>query len=142
MKSIDTIIDEVYRKKIERKWDTIYWLVDLHDTIIKSTYVKDALNSIAYNWSLAALSMISKREDSKLILWTSSYEDYIIELVYYLKKRDITFTYINENPECKNTQSGDFSKKFYFNIILDDKAGFEPEKDWEIIFRKMGNTSQ
>ncbi len=24
----------------------------------------------------------------------------------------------------------DFTKKFYFDILLDDKAGFEPELDW------------
>ena len=26
-----------------------------------------------------------------------------------------------------------FEKKFYFNILLDDKAGFDPETDWSVI---------
>ena len=45
----------------------------------------------------------------------------------------IKFDYINENPLEVNSELSDFSKKFYFNILLDDKAGFYPKEDWQIV---------
>ena len=41
---------------------------------------------------------------------------------------------INNNPEFKKTDICDFTEKFYFDILLDDKAGFEGEKDWKDIY--------
>jgi len=45
------------------------------------------------------------------------------------KKKKINFDFVNKNPSENNTSYADFSKKFYFNILLDDKAFFEPS-DW------------
>ena len=30
-------------------------------------------------------------------------------------------------------------QKFYFNVLLDDKAGFNPEHDWELIDYHLSN---
>jgi len=137
MHSIDTIIDNMYQKKADRGWDTLYWLVDVHDTIIKSTYSVDDKFTDTYPYCFAALRLLSERKDCKLILWTSSNRRYVNSFMKELKEYDINFAYFNRNPECKNTETGDFSKKFYFNVIIDDKAGFDPEIDWENIFNKM-----
>jgi hypothetical protein len=32
-----------------------------------------------------------------------------------------------------------FEDKFYFNVGLDDKFGFEAEKDWKLIFEYFQN---
>ena len=37
---------------------------------------------------------------------------------------------MNENPECGNTSYADFTRKPYFNIMIDDKAFFQPRTDW------------
>ena len=42
----------------------------------------------------------------------------------------IEFDYINENPECKDTALCSFAQKFFFDILLEDKAGFVGETDW------------
>ncbi len=46
----------------------------------------------------------------------------------------IKFDYVNENPEIhalsSDPKSSDFSDKFYFNVGIDDKFGFDPESDW------------
>ena len=37
----------------------------------------------------------------------------------------------------KDTDFQDFSEKPYFNILLEDKAGFDPNKDWELILEYL-----
>jgi hypothetical protein len=54
----------------------------------------------------------------------------IMTIKQWLKDNWINIDYINSNPDVVNTEYGDFSRKPYFNIIIDDKAGFEPETDW------------
>lgn len=49
---------------------------------------------------------------------------------------------VNSNPDEKDTKTGDFSKKFYFNILLDDRAGFQPETDWLEICRIIDSFPQ
>ena len=51
-----------------------------------------------------------------------------------MKLNNINFDYINENPEINSNKLSDFSKKFYFNIGLDDKCGFDAEQDWLDIY--------
>ena len=131
------MIDDMYVKKAERGWDTLYWLIDVHDTIIKSTYSVDDKFTDTYPYCFAALRHLAQRKDTKLILWTSSHKKYVKAFMKELKEYEIDFKYFNSNPECKNTETGDFRKKFYFNVILDDKAGFEPEKDWGEILINM-----
>ena len=130
MKAIKRAINQAFETKEKRGWDTIYWLVDVHGTIIKSTYNREEDFAETYDNCLWALGLLSKRKDCKIILWTSSYNDYVDRLIEWLKERNVTIDYFNENPECENTEAGDFSKKFYFNVIIDDKAGFDPENDW------------
>ena len=38
-----------------------------------------------------------------------------------------------ENPEIESNRYANFTKKFYYDILLDDKAGFEPN-DWFEIY--------
>jgi hypothetical protein len=47
-----------------------------------------------------------------------------------MDKHDLQFHYVNHNPECPSDELCDFSKKFYMNILLDDKAGFDATTDW------------
>jgi hypothetical protein len=76
---------------------------------------------------------ISTRSDQRLILWTSSYKKEINDIVNWLRTHKIYVDYINENPEEEHTPTANFAKKFYFNILIDDKAGFNVKKDWKLI---------
>ena len=82
------------------------------------------------------LQFLSSKDDVVLILFTCSYEDEIYRMIKYLNCTDIHFDYVNENPEVSNTTYGDYSKKMYCNILLEDKAGFEP-KDWYAIKKEL-----
>lgn len=114
-----------------RNWNTLYWCVDLHDTVIEGKYNLHNVGANLYPGAAEVLTYISKRHDQRLILWTSSHDVAIQEMLKKLsQEHHIFFDYINDNPECPNTDLCDFSQKFYFNILLDDKAGFDGHTDW------------
>lgn len=74
-----------------------------------------------------------------LILWSCSLPEinkYYFELFQGL---GVKFAYINENPECINTDYADFNSKMYFSVGLDDKFGFIPEEDWKPIYKYFKN---
>jgi hypothetical protein len=43
---------------------------------------------------------------------------------------NINFDYVNENPECKNSSYACFERKFYFDLGIDDRFGFDARNDW------------
>lgn len=134
--AIELSILRAYRLKKSRGWDQLYFAVDLHDTITQSTYKRnESKKKVFYSWALETLKFFSSCKLLSLILYTSSYQDYLEEYYRLFKKNKIFFKYLNENPDCPSTKTGDFSKKFYYNVLLDDKAGFNPWKDWKTILK-------
>jgi hypothetical protein len=37
---------------------------------------------------------------------------------------------VMDKMSIKNSEFQDFVDKPYFNVLLDDKAGFDPDRDW------------
>ncbi|KKN04190.1 hypothetical protein LCGC14_1099810, partial [marine sediment metagenome] len=78
---------------------------------------------------------LSDREDIRLILYTSSYPDQRQNYIDQLAELGIEFDYINENPEIRSYEDfGYYEEKPYFDVYLDDKAGFDPEDEWVEIY--------
>jgi hypothetical protein len=130
-------IERSFSDKKRRNWEKLFVLVDVHDVILEgkynlmnegASYMPNALN-VLRNWS--------KREDMVLILWTSSHVAPTAKVLDGLTKEGVHIDYVNENPECPNTELCDFRKKMYFNILLDDKAGFFGETDWILIEKEL-----
>ena len=116
-----------------RKWDRIYIAIDVHGTMMPSTYSNDKYGLyILYKNAKEVLQWMSNSANIRLILFTSSHGDQKGDFMRNVFHRyGISFDYHNGNPEVPNTEMGDFSEKFYYNVLLDDKAGFEPEVDWK-----------
>lgn len=122
------------KKMSSRGWDQIYVMVDIHDTIFKACYREPE----RLEWlgkSKEALQKLSEDKRFKLILWSSSYDRILEKYLKVFKENKIYFDYVNVNPEVHDDDLGCFQKKPYFNIIIDDKAGFE-ESDWEVILKE------
>ena len=130
MKNFTDLINYTYEQKRLRKWPHIYWAIDLHDTVIEGKYNKFNEGANIYPYAKDVLDYLHAHDTHRTILWTSSYSD-AVETT--LKKFDLKFHYHNLNPECPNSDLCHFDHKFYFNLILDDKSGFEGEKDWRTI---------
>jgi hypothetical protein len=116
----------------KRGWDTIYWAVDLHGVCLVSNYEQGG-----YTWindtAARALRMIAAQPENKIILWSSAHEEEQPTIIEFFKSHGIDVLAFNANPLEKNTKTGCFDKKFYFSVLLDDKAGFDPDKDWDEI---------
>ena len=130
---ITRAIEKAFAEKKKRKWDKIYWCIDLHSTIITGTYKKDNSGARFAVDAVEVLQYLTKQRDHSLILWTSSYKESTKKIIGELEDNGVKFDYFNENPECENTELSDFSDKFYFNILLDDKASFNMDADWTSI---------
>jgi hypothetical protein len=117
-----------------RQWDIMYWAVDLHGTLLHSSYDNTDLTPQYYPHAKETMALLSREPRFKFILYTCSYEENIKELIRLMGEDCIRFDFINDNPEAENTKYGDFRKKPYFNVLLDDKAGFDPHTEWLEIF--------
>jgi hypothetical protein len=140
---IINVIKKAYSTMYDRKWDSVYWAIDIHGVIVPPNYVPlteqiNADNVVKpYKNAIEVMRWILKFPETKIILWSSSPKD---DIAYYkwfyfdLEGIAPNRIFINSNPEVTEAASGaDFSSKFYFNILLDDKAGFDPDLDWDAI---------
>jgi hypothetical protein len=114
-----------------RKWDYIYVAVDMHGTICQG-YYKNNQDLAFYPHAKTVLQLLTQSKQIKLILYTCTTIEELQHYLTWFQSNDIHFDFINENPECTNTTIADFSKKPYFSVLLDDKAGFNPD-DWKTI---------
>jgi len=115
----------------QRAWDRMYWAVDLHSTLILPTYGKMMADDVEYYpHALDVMRTLTQRRDIRLILYTCSWP---VEIVEYQKRftlDGIRFDWVGENPEVHQTEYGFYERKPYFNVLLDDKAGFDAQEDW------------
>lgn len=127
------IFKNAYAKKAKRgwgKWPRLFIAIDLHDVVIPGTYTRYNEDRKFFPGAKECLEWMTKRKDICMILYTSSYPDSIKDILGWLKDNGIVFDYINENPECQSNDLCNFSTKMYFDILLEDKAGFDGTYDW------------
>jgi hypothetical protein len=130
-------IERTFVDKAKRRWQKIFIAVDVHDVILEGKY---NLNNDGAGYMPNAIKVLqqwSKREDVSLIMWTSGHVGPTSKVLDNLEKQGVHFKHVNSNPECPNDALCDFGKKFYFNILLDDKAGFEGKTDWFLIEKEL-----
>ena len=125
-------IKNAYDTMHARKWDTLYWAIDLHGVCLESTYTVNEHRWISAD-AIAGLQSIDAQPENKIILWSAVYDEDKLPIVSMFADKGIKIIGFNENPEVFNTDVSFFNEKFYFNILLDDKAGFNHHTDWSKI---------
>ena len=113
-------------------WKRVYWAIDLHGVIVKSTY-DSSIPDTFYPRAIPVLKQLSKRTDICLILFTCSYPDKCDHYIEMFKEIGILFDYVNKNPEIKDNAYSCYESKVYYNVFLEDKAGFDPATDWDVV---------
>lgn len=132
-------INKMFAHSFKKEWYETYWAFDVHGVILKPNYRKNHFHAEFYPYAKKTLQLLSKRQDIIMIMFTSSYPG---EIEYYnrvFKENNIIFKYINENPEI-NSEKGNFGyyeNKFYFNVLFEDKSGFDPETDWKPVYELL-----
>ena len=129
-------IHKTFLHAFSKEWYETYWVIDMHRTLIKPTYDLNDKSLEYYPYAKEVMKMLTDRPDIVTIMWTSSYPQEIDAYVRQLAMDDIIFNQINENPDISsnNGNFGYYEDKFYFNVLIDDKAAFDPETDWEPIY--------
>ena len=128
---ISRAVEICLRHAREKHWDKVYWAIDIHGTILKPNYKRKEISTEFYPFAIETLQLISKRNDIVLILYTCSYPHEIEQYMTLFADHSIQFDYVNQNPEIANGGYGYYQDKFYFNVLMDDKAGFDGEHDWK-----------
>lgn len=137
--SLVNSIEKMYLNAKRKNWDKIYIAVDIHDTIVYANYDIEEIPTEFIANSKEVLQHLSDRKDIGLILYTCSHPHEIEKYIKYFKENGIEFEYSNKNPEISNTELGCYDHKLYFNLLLDDKACFNAEKDWTVLYETMNN---
>lgn len=132
MKSVVELIKNAEKVAEDRNWDTIYWAIDLHGVCFKSNY-ENSKYLLQNQYVIEGLKKIKSDKRNKIIIWSSAFVPEQMKILNFFSEHGVTIDYFNYNPEIANTETGCFEQKFYMNIILDDKAGFDPNTDWKDI---------
>lgn len=129
MCSVIYSFEKAFKTMQLRGWDKIFVFLDIHETMLYPDYNNtDPLKF--YPHAEAVLQYLSTRKDISLGLLTCSYPEEITRYLKFFKEHDINFIHVNKNTEVKNTRYGYYEDKPYFNVLFEDKAGFNAEKDW------------
>ncbi|TND09536.1 MAG: hypothetical protein FD123_1127 [Bacteroidetes bacterium] len=134
---ITKAIHNAFRFARDRQWEKTYWAVDIHGTMIIPNYRGGEIPKSFYPYAVEALQLVSRRDDVCLILYTCSHPHEIDEYLEYFRTHEIHFRFVNENPEVENGAYGCYNDKPYFNVLFEDKAGFDPEEDWKHVHDLM-----
>ena len=127
---ITRAIRNAHKQLAEKQWEVVYYAMDIHGTMIYPNFQAGVVPKDFYPHAKETLQLMSKVPQIKLILYTCSHPHEIDEYWDFFKELEIRFHHVNENPEVGNGGYGCFDKKFYTNVIFDDKAGFDPETEW------------
>lgn len=128
---ITDAIESAFSRAKSEKWWKLYVAVDVHGVLFESTS-KTERQRIFLPGAIDALRYLSGRKDVDLILFTCSWPEEVEEILSLCKKHGIFFTRTYQNTEVENDARGYYDYKPYYNVLLDDKAGFVPS-DWGIV---------
>lgn len=134
---ISVAIKNAFINAKERNWDRTYWAIDIHQTMIKPTWSSESIPTEFYPKAKETLRYISSRTDIVIILYTCSHPHEVEQYLKLFKEWGIRIDYVNSNPEVTNGNYGYYDQKPYFNVLLEDKAGFDPLKDWDEVYNSL-----
>lgn len=126
-------LDRLYRLKEERGFRVLYFMIDIHNTVLVPSYSRDESYTY-FPYAKDVLQLLSKQENVRLIMWTSSHKEMISKYLEHFTSEGINFNYVNSNPEICNDSLRCLDTKFYYDVGIDDKFGFNALEDWKCIF--------
>lgn len=129
--SIIKAIDKSFKIAKERKWDYTYWFFDLHETVIYPDYGDTKQKLQFYPHAKDVLQYLSNRNDIRMGIFTCSYPDEIKKYLKFFRKNKIHFDFVNnKNDDVADTAYGYYRDKPYYNVLFEDKSGFDANEDW------------
>lgn len=134
---ITRVIENCFSNARLKGWNKTYWAFDIHGTILKPTFKAGVLSTEFYPYAKEALQLISRQSNIVRILYTCSYPHEVADYLKYFEGQGIHFDLVNENPDICAGAYGHYDRKFYFNVLFEDKAGFDPLTDWKEVYQLL-----
>lgn len=128
-------ITRAFENAKKKNWDKTFWAFDIHETIVKPNWSTEEISTDFYPFAKKTLQAICQRNDITCLLYTCTLPKEIDKYLEFFSKEGIHFQYVNENPEVQSKRYGYFEKKPYFNVLFEDKAGFDAESDWKKVLK-------
>lgn len=132
---ITKAIEKAYKHRRDKQWEYMYWAFDVHETIVRPNWSITSIPTEFYPGAREALRLITALPYVKRIMYTCSHPDEIQKYRVFFQNNGILFDYVNENPEVTNRSYGYYNQKPYFNVLFEDKAGFDATEDWFQVIR-------
>jgi hypothetical protein len=134
--NMSSYVHKMFINSFEKEWFTTYFVIDIHNTIILPDHVKDSKLVRYFPYAKETLQILTNRKDIKLIISTSSSPEQIDIYIDRFKSDDIIFDYVNKNPEISSERGnfGYYKDKYYFNVMIEDKAGFDANIEWIALY--------
>lgn len=143
--NLENLITSKFDLARSKKWDQVIIAVDLHDTVMKSDKYNQliklnrteagAAKVALFQEAILPLKHMTARKDICLVWYTGTNQDTLGKISLMLKEEyGIVFDNRAENLNFSSVHPGQsFEGKPCFDILLDDKAGFQHEYDWFIV---------
>lgn len=122
--SIQRAVSRAYNVAMERNHEMIFWCIDLHGTLLESNYSSDSFSFLNPSETIPALQAIAALPETRIILWSGISDADRERVIELFTLNGIRVDWVNENPAVPSSGTGCFEQKFYFSILVDDKAGF------------------
>jgi hypothetical protein len=146
------MIIEVFEKAFalakERGWKHIAVAVDLHGTVFRPTY-SDELAIEYYDKAQGCLKLMSEEYEGitpLMYMYTCTPYDVQHRYMNFFRRSQYITMYTKDVVQAvmkiENNSFQNFEDKPYFNVLLEDKAGFNPDRDWDIIHDYFKNKKQ
>lgn len=131
--SIIKAIDKSFKIAEKRNWAYTYWFFDLHETVLYPDYDNKTPLKF-YPYAKEVLQYLSNRSDIKTGIFTCSYPNEIDRYLKFFRKNKIHFDLVNnKNDDVADTAYGYYRDKPYYNVLFEDKAGFDANEDWKLV---------
>lgn len=118
-------------------WDKTNWAFNIHGTMLMPTFKTGVVSTVFYPYAKEVMQILSRQKNIVRILYTCSYPEEIVQYLKYFETFDICFDHVNENPDVCTGAYGHYDRKFYFNVLFEDKAGFDPLSDWKEVYELL-----
>lgn len=117
-------IQDAFKRAEKQHWWKLYIAIDIHGVMFESTSVVER-QRIFLPGALETLRYLSSRRDIEMFLFSCSHSKELWEVKDFLAKNNVNVAPMPDYTEISSMGRGNYLLKPYYNLLLDDKGGFE-----------------
>ncbi len=139
MQTVNSIFIKAWEDASNKGYDHVVIAIDLHGTIIDTKIFnttpgsfEDKVRASILRPAITALQKLSVHPSISMFIYSGTRKCHLRKLIDILRDQyriNIDLEYSSNIQHASQS----FKRKPYYSILLDDKAGFDPDVDWDEI---------